>query len=91
MAEYINRAMVLAEYDRLHNGPPGAARRMIETFPAADVRPGVHGEWMVGDYEEGTWECSNCGLLWMLNDGTPEENNMNFCTYCGADMREETC
>ena len=54
----------------------------------SDVQPVVHGEWMVGDYEEGTWECSNCGLLWTLNDGTPEENNMNFCTYCGADMRE---
>ena len=24
---------------------------------------------------------------WLLNDGTPEENEMNFCPKCEADMR----
>ena len=41
MAEYIERQAVLSEYDRQHKGPPGGARRIIETFPAADVRPVV--------------------------------------------------
>lgn len=45
MAEYIERQAVLSEYDRQHKGPPGGARRIIETFPAADVRPAVRGKW----------------------------------------------
>ena len=41
MDEYISRAGILAEYDRQHQGPPGGARKIMETFPAADVRPVV--------------------------------------------------
>ena len=37
MTDYIARAGVLAEYDRLHSGPAGAAREIIERYPAADV------------------------------------------------------
>lgn len=37
MAEYIDREAVLAEYDRQHKGPPGGARKIMETYPAADV------------------------------------------------------
>ena len=90
MSDFIRRDDVidaLAYFDE--KSPLGkTAQEIVKEIPAVDVKPVVHGEWIVGDYEEGTWECSNCGLLWTLNDGTPEENNMNFCTYCGADMRE---
>lgn len=41
MDEYISRAGIIAEYDRQHQGPPGRAREIMETFPAADVRPVV--------------------------------------------------
>lgn len=41
MDEYISRAGIIAEYDRQHQGPPGGARNIMETFPAADVRPVV--------------------------------------------------
>ena len=27
--------------------------------------------------------CSNCGLEWYLEEGTPEENDMNYCPKCG--------
>lgn len=37
MDEYISRAGIIAEYDRQHQGPPGGARKIMETFPAADV------------------------------------------------------
>lgn len=36
---YIEREAVLAEYDRQHKGPPGKARRIIESWPAANVAP----------------------------------------------------
>ena len=38
---YIEREKVLAEYDRQHKGPPGGARKIIETIADADVRPVV--------------------------------------------------
>jgi hypothetical protein len=32
--------------------------------------------------DEGMWATS-CGNAFMLNDGTPTDNNMKFCCYCG--------
>ncbi len=37
--EYIERAPLLAAYDAEHVGPPGRARELIASAPAADVRP----------------------------------------------------
>lgn len=42
--DYISRAALLARYDAEHVGPPGRARELIATAPAADVVPVVHGE-----------------------------------------------
>ena len=33
MAELIDRVALLAEYDRLHEGEPGRARKLIEDAP----------------------------------------------------------
>ena len=38
MDDYISRAGIIAKYDRKHKGPPGGARKIMETFPSADVR-----------------------------------------------------
>lgn len=35
--EYIEREALLARYDAEHVGPPGRARELIATAPAADV------------------------------------------------------
>lgn len=77
MAEYIEREKLLAEYDRQHKGAPGGARKIIETFPAADVRPVRYGKW-----KNNRWSirCSECGY------DTPFTVR-NFCPNCGADMR----
>ena len=77
MAEYIEREKVLAEYDRQHKGPPGGARKIIETFPAANVRPVRYGKW-----EKHGWaiRCSECGYDMPFTV-------RNFCPNCGADMR----
>lgn len=59
---------------------------MVDLQPTADVAPIVHGEWLSFDEEANEWYCSKCGNVWQLNDGTPQENCMNFCTNCGAKM-----
>lgn len=30
------------------------------------------------------WWTTSCGNSFVLNDGTPSENNMRFCCYCGG-------
>ena len=37
MAEYIDREALIAEYDRVHQGPAGGARKLMVDAPAADV------------------------------------------------------
>lgn len=46
------------------------------------------GYWKEMDGVDGDsyFECSNCGEPWVLNAGTPEENNMHYCPNCGAKM-----
>ena len=49
------------------------------------------GEWKETDMGwdgDTAWVCSVCGEPWTLIDGTPKENNMNFCPNCGAKMTE---
>jgi hypothetical protein len=41
MDEYVNKQALLSEYDRVHVGPPGRARKLIEEAPAAEVVPVV--------------------------------------------------
>lgn len=35
------------------------------------------------------WCCSVCKDRFVLNDGTPEENNYKYCPSCGARMVNE--
>ena len=49
------------------------------------------GEWQYHpeDYDVLTWTCSRCGEVWTLIDGTPDDNNMDFCPACGSPMTDE--
>lgn len=59
-------------------------------FPSADVQPVKHGKWEeieeYGGWGDTHYRCSVCGEEWYLEDGTPQQNNMNFCPRCGARM-----
>ena len=57
-------------------------------IPAADVVPVRRGCWKETpyiDYDD-TFECSVCGEPWTLIYGTPQDNYMNYCPKCGAQM-----
>ena len=43
------------------------------------------------DSDTESWECSECGTLWTLMCGTPEENDMRYCTGCGRKLTEAHC
>lgn len=48
----------------------------------------VHAHWNETFDYTGTCyaECSRCGLLWWIEEGTAEENEMFYCPKCGAKM-----
>ncbi len=39
--------------------------------------------------EDGNWWTA-CDNGWCLNDGTPEENGMKFCPFCGRGLTQGT-
>ena len=77
MAEYIEREALIAEYDRVHIGKAGGARKLMIEAPACDVVEVVR--------------CKDC-LYWQDNNGgyphpecrwelgeTPDAED--FCSY----------
>lgn len=58
--------------------------------PTIDAEPVKHGKWEeISEYNgwgDTHYRCSACGEEWNLESGTPAENNMNFCSNCGAKM-----
>ena len=41
------------------------------------------------DENTNAWECPECWYVHQLNDGTPVENNMNYCPACGTRLITE--
>lgn len=69
--------------------PDEAIRRIGTLTPVKDAEPVQHGEWILNPcniYNDATWVCSVCGNEWVLIDGTPLDNQMNYCPKCGARM-----
>jgi len=38
--------------------------------------------------EESNWH-TGCGEIYIILEGTPDENKMKFCTYCGKPLKQE--
>ena len=87
--EYINKKDVvnLGVMMQTHLWTREQTYNAIFCLPSANVAPVRHGIWE--DYEENTWQCSECGEPFYLEDGTPQENEYNYCPYCGAKMDKE--
>ena len=49
------------------------------------------GHWIEKDGFDGDtyYDCSVCGNSWTTIDGTPMNNDMNYCPKCGARMKGE--
>ena len=41
-----------------------------------------------GDPDSDTW-ATDCGNMFILNEGSPKENDLKFCCYCGKPIDEE--
>lgn len=82
MARYVDVEKLIAEYDRVHIGPPGSARKLMEKAPTADVAEVIHANWIISS--DGYYPyCSNC-------KHEPESGKMSkYCPECGAMMKKE--
>ena len=80
--EYIERGALIAEYDSVHVGPPGGARKLMADAPAADVADVRHGTWTLRSDGSGT--CSECGFT--QKNVWDYDNQQRFCGVCGAKM-----
>ena len=81
--DVIDRKALIAEYDRVHIGEPGKARKLIEEAPTVDAVEVVHGLW---EKYARYVICSVCdtGYCYYKN----ETDRFHYCPNCGADMRD---
>lgn len=82
--QYIERDKVMDAL--LHEQYGYLCEEAIRSIPAADVRPVVRGRWKLN--KDGSGVCSVCGRT-QLNCWD-DDNQDNYCHYCGADLREES-
>lgn len=67
---YIDREKLIAEYDRVHKGPPGGARKLMSNAPAEDVVKVVR--------------CKDCKYYRSIMPGRLGERDYEYtdaCTY----------
>ena len=62
----------------------------IKELPTIQPEP-KKGHWIPHESIDGgiQYECSECGVLWEFNDGSPEDNEAYFCPKCGTRMKGE--
>lgn len=61
---------------------------IINSAQTIEAEPVRHGHWIEKDWDDGDYVCSACGHSWVTIEGTPQDNEMNYCPYCGAHMDE---
>ena len=96
MAEYIEREALMRRIKEIHcaecDSYHGVRCRAcwvddtfgyIESEPAADVAPVVHGKWKRSG---ALLECQRCGEIYSQLGGNAGKS-WNYCPNCGADMR----
>ena len=86
--EYIERNALIAEYDRVHIGHPGGARKLMVEALTADVEEVKHGEWIdkpTGAYSRMQSWCSACGKHSGIG-GIESNRHKPYCPNCGAKM-----
>ena len=87
----IDANALIAEYDRVHIGEPGKARKLIEDAPTVDAVPVKRGRWI--KESDGGTRCSVCNKRVRDVTGGLDEpvdlSDMPYCPKCGARMNEE--
>lgn len=62
-------------------------QELKEAREQIDILLKVAGECEWKEDDEGNWD-TTCGETFQFNDGTPCENNLKYCGYCGKPLEE---
>ena len=108
MSDYIKRESVLElawSGKIISNDNFKTVRELLQSIPAADVRPVVRGMWLTQEYMYGTEDQEDCWIERKAEEGDTAYCSIcrktagideaedyvlsNFCPNCGADMRGE--
>lgn len=86
MGDYIDRQAVFDAYEKEQGrSGPWDFRTLINSVPAADVAPVVHGRWKIARAGR-TIKCSNCGRIF---DRFANGAQLPGYCFCGAKMDKE--
>lgn len=88
MDEYIKREAVIDLITRRYENPEICTQE-INSIPAADVAPVVHGRWIRPHWKNSNYccDCSECGGEAMHRDYQWDKNGIYpICPNCGAKM-----
>ena len=66
----------------------GMAQRIVVAIAkqSGESKP-AHCRWTLDDPDDDTWD-TKCGHFFTLNEGTPGENKMRHCCFCGLPIEE---
>ncbi len=84
MSRLIDADALIAEYDRVHIGKPGKARKLIEDAPT--IEPERTGKWIKEKSRGQLYQCSACGNYLDFRGVNVGRGSANFCPNCGARM-----
>ena len=68
--------------------PPEMLNVFKKNNPPRPWSPGVC-EWSLEDQHYGEMWNSSCGEGWWFENGTPTQNKMKFCPFCGRELTEK--
>lgn len=82
---------VISNWENGYNLPNRERLSSVAFYGQMSVDELLHGaycHWQLDDYEWNTYS-SSCrdNELYQLSEGTPEDNNMIYCMYCGKKIK----
>jgi hypothetical protein len=87
----IDANALIADYDRVHIGPPGGARKLMEEAPTVDAVPVVRCKDCIysqkHQFTKGIYLCDHPRFKWAVPRTSPCMDARDFCS-CG-ERREE--
>ena len=89
MNDLISRAAAIEAFDdervdrNYGDVSPESVIEVIESIPAVDAAPVIHGRWVYEHGDPVMMPCSVCGYQ------VYRYNNTHYCPYCGAKMDKE--
>lgn len=71
----------MSDYPHVHIGTGGES----EELKVSKTTAAEYCRWV--ETEDGQWE-TLCGNVFELSEGSPTDNDMAFCCYCGRTLKE---